>query len=92
MAEVAALFRERDLAAWNSLLSPVDCCYQAVLSPAEVLTDPQVLARRLVRQVGAPPQSIEVLLPVWRDGQAPSPREPLSEIDLESALSHWGAS
>jgi crotonobetainyl-CoA:carnitine CoA-transferase CaiB-like acyl-CoA transferase len=47
-AEVAALFREQPLAHWTGLFIAHDCCCEPVLDLAEVLTHPQVVARRVV--------------------------------------------
>jgi len=91
IAEVAGMIQERVLADWNELLSPVDCCYQAVLTPEEVLTDPQIEARKLLLKAGTPARSVEVLLPVWRDGQPPAARAPLTETNTQTVLEAWRA-
>ncbi len=86
IAEVAALFQTRDLATWQGLLDGVDCCWQPVLGPEELLTDPQAEARGLLRQTG---DLAEVLFPALIDEQAPAPRRPLEEIAVEAVLESW---
>ena len=46
--EVAALFKSRTADAWAALLDEADCCFSRVVSPAELLDEPQVQARGMV--------------------------------------------
>jgi crotonobetainyl-CoA:carnitine CoA-transferase CaiB-like acyl-CoA transferase len=45
---LAAIFAQRTRAQWTERLASVDCCVTPVLSPDEVLDDPQVVARDMV--------------------------------------------
>ena len=89
IAEVAAAIAARPLAAWQALLGDVDCCYQAVLEPAEVSDDPQVRARGLLRAHPGPDPRIEVSFPARIDGVPPAPRAPFQERDAEDLLAAW---
>lgn len=90
VAEVRALFAGRTRDEWDALLSPVDCCYHAVMAYGEVPEHPQVLARGLLRRDGDGTVT-EVLLPAFVDGAPPAARLPLREVDVETALAAWGA-
>jgi crotonobetainyl-CoA:carnitine CoA-transferase CaiB-like acyl-CoA transferase len=46
--EIAALFRERDQAAWTAWFAEVDCCCEPVLNLAEAMADEQLNGRRMV--------------------------------------------
>lgn len=50
-----ALFKSRTRDEWEALLADHDTCVSAVLTPAEVMRDPQVLARGMVESVGGKP-------------------------------------
>lgn len=86
--EVAALFRMRGLADWNRDLEAIDCCFQAVLEPAEVAMHPQIQARGLVRESST---GVEVLFPALFDGRPPEQRFPFREPALEELMRTWGA-
>ena len=86
IGEVAALFKGRDLAAWQAVLGEVDCCWQPVLEAEELLADPQARARGLLRRTG---DLAEVLFPALLDGAAAQPRAPLEEVEPEAALRSW---
>ena len=45
---VAALFKTKTAAAWAELLDEADCCFSRVISPDQLLDDPQVRARDMV--------------------------------------------
>lgn len=45
---VAALFKTKTAAAWETLLAGVDCCFTLVIAPGRLLDDPQIRARGLV--------------------------------------------
>jgi alpha-methylacyl-CoA racemase len=88
IAELAALFAGRDRAAWQALLDPVDCCFEALLEPAEVAAHPQVAARGLVVAQG---DLVQTLLPALLDGQGPRARAEVTEVGADEALAEWGA-
>ena len=89
IAAVAEAIAARPLAAWQALLAGVDCCYQAVLEPAEVLEDPQIRARGLLRAYPGPEPRVEVAFPALFDGAPPVPRAPLEEHAAEDLLAAW---
>lgn len=89
IAEVGEAIGARPLAAWEALLAGVDCCYQAVLEPAEVPDDPQVRARGLLRATAGPEPRVEVAFPALFDGAPPAPRAPLQERPAEDLLAAW---
>ena len=45
---VGALFKTKPAAAWVTLLDGADCCFSRVISPANLLDDPQIQARGMV--------------------------------------------
>ncbi len=45
---VAALFKTKSAAEWAALLDDADCCFSRVISPAQLLDDPQIQARGMV--------------------------------------------
>jgi len=89
IAEVAETIAARPLAEWEVLLAGVDCCYQAVLEPAEVPEDPQVRARGLLQVHPGPEPRIEVAFPAIFDGVPPGARAPLRERIAEDLLAAW---
>ena len=91
VVEVAALIGAKPLAHWERLLAEVDCCFQAVLDPAQVPDDPQIQARGLVRREPGPEPRVEVLFPAIFDGRPPEARPPLEQTSAADLLSAWGA-
>ncbi len=89
IAEVAEAIAARPLAAWEALFDGVDCCYQAVLESAEVLADPQIRARGLLRAYPGPEPRVEVAFPAIFDGAPPAPRAPLEERAAADLLAAW---
>ncbi len=89
IAAVAEAIAARPLAAWQALLAGVDCCYQAVLEPAEVPQDPQVRARGLLRAYPGPEPRVEVAFPALFDGAPPAPRARFEERTAEDLLAAW---
>ncbi len=89
IAAVAGAIAARPLAAWQALLAGVDCCYQAVLEPAEVPQDPQVRARGLLRAYPGPEPRVEVAFPALFDGAPPAPRARFEERTAEDLLAAW---
>lgn len=86
IADVAALIVARPLEHWETLLPPADCCYQAVLTEAEVLAHPHIAARGLVHQSDG---FVEVRLPVYRDGVPPEPRAAVRDAGWREQLAAW---
>jgi crotonobetainyl-CoA:carnitine CoA-transferase CaiB-like acyl-CoA transferase len=91
IAELETLFASRDLAEWQALLGPADCCFQAVLEPIEAIAHPHNQARGLMAPASwdAKGGGVEVLLPMILDSRPPSPRRPFREAQAEEALRHW---
>src|SRR5690606_11244289 len=88
IAEVAAAFAVRERAAWQGLLEPVDCCFEAALEPEELPRHPQVAARGLLVEAGG---LVQALFPALLDGRGPAPRPEVRELDATAALAAWGA-
>jgi len=86
---LAALFASQDLSHWETTLGQVDCCFQAVLDPAEVPDHPQIRARGLVRCGEGPEPMAEVLFPAYLDGLAPAPRAPFREALAADIMAAW---
>jgi crotonobetainyl-CoA:carnitine CoA-transferase CaiB-like acyl-CoA transferase len=91
IAEVAAVIAARPLATWEALLAGVDCCYQAVLEPADLPDDPQIRARGLLRAHPGPEPRVEVGFPAIFDGALSAARAPLREISPGELLRAWAA-
>ncbi|WP_366556285.1 CaiB/BaiF CoA transferase family protein [Aquibaculum sediminis] len=89
--EVAALFKSRPLRDWEALLNAVDCCFQALLGPEEVLAHPQVRDRGQVNVSGADGSGplVEIGFGGWIDGQPPARRTPLQEAESAEVLAQW---
>lgn len=89
--EVATLFKSRPLGDWEALLNTVDCCFQALLEPEEVLAHPQVQARSQVSVSGADDGAplVEVGFGGWIDRQPPTRRAPLREAEADEVLEQW---
>jgi crotonobetainyl-CoA:carnitine CoA-transferase CaiB-like acyl-CoA transferase len=90
-AELEAVFATDTLAGWIARLSGVDCCVTPILTFAEVMTDPQFLARAMIatggdgaRQYAAPFRLDPQALPVAR--AAPRQGEQSREILAEAGL------
>jgi len=67
------LFAGHPLAYWQGLLGPVDCCFEAVLSPDEVAMHPQLQARSIL-------SGLEPCQPVCVEGQPPAQAPALHEL------------
>ncbi|MDJ0947320.1 MAG: CoA transferase [Alphaproteobacteria bacterium] len=87
IAEVAETVGAQDLAHWNALLDPVDCCYQAVVDFDEIADHPQIRARGMIAGGGARP--LEALYPAWIDGRPPDDRPAVREVDVADVLAAW---
>lgn len=90
IAEVSALFQTRSAAEWAALLDGVDCCFSTVLSPQELLDDPQLSARETlgVDESGVPWMRSPIRLgdAVNVSGDAPAHGEHTREVLLEAGL------
>jgi len=86
IAEVAALFVDQPLSYWETLLSEVECCYQAVLDYTEVQSHPHTQARGLVRESDG---IADVLFPAYVDGQPPHERAPLRDTNADTVIAEW---
>lgn len=85
-AKLDKLFASLPLAAWQEKLAGVDCCFEAVLTPAEAADHPQAQARGLV-DFG--PGWADIRLPLLADGQPPVPRQPMAEAEASQVLAGW---
>lgn len=88
-AELAALFANHDLAHWSALLDPVDCCFEALPTLAEVASHPQVAARGQVRVTPGPAPLVETLMGLRVDGGPPPARTPPRELPVAEVLAGW---
>jgi alpha-methylacyl-CoA racemase len=89
IAEVQALFGSHELAHWNALLETVECCYQPILEPAEVLNDPQFAARGLIEPGDIDGPVVEILYPAWIDDAGPEKRQRHVDIEAGEAVRSW---
>ncbi|MDF2096255.1 CaiB/BaiF CoA transferase family protein [Aquibaculum arenosum] len=89
--EVSTLFASRPRSHWETLLNEVDCCFQALLTPEEVLAHPQVQARGQVNVSGAEGGAplVEIGFGGWVNGQPPARRTPLQEAAPAEVLAQW---
>ena len=87
IADMEALFASRTLAEWSALLEPVNCTFEPVLEPREVLEHPHHRARDFVHL--AEDGIVDVLLPIKMEGARVRSRRPLSEQDAEAVLAGW---
>jgi len=83
------LFASRDLADWEKLLGPADCCFEPVLQPSEAPDHPHIKERGLIAASTGPDAVAEVLFPALFDNQPPPPRRPLREAAAAEILSEW---
>ncbi|MBF0305178.1 MAG: CoA transferase [Alphaproteobacteria bacterium] len=83
IAELETLFAGRTLAEWKALLDPADCCFEAVLEPAEVAAHPHVAARGLIAEGGA------VLFPCRIADTPPPARRPWREGTVSEVVEAW---
>jgi len=87
IAEVQEFIGRDSAAHWQALLDGVECCYQLVLEPAEVLAHPQMAARRIIAEPAD--GAVEVLYPAWIDGEPPRRRPYHVELDVTQILQSW---
>ncbi len=91
IVEVWELIASRTLDEWLSVLAGVDCCFEAVLAPAEVPAHPQVQARGLARRQDGRQPIFEVLFPALLNGEAAPPRQRWREAEAEEVVARWAA-
>ncbi|MEM7224017.1 MAG: CoA transferase [Pseudomonadota bacterium] len=89
IAEVAALFESAPLSHWTALLDQVECCFQAIVEPAELADHPQILARGLVTVGATVDPLVQVAFPAWIDGEPPAPRAALRLASSEALVGLW---
>lgn len=89
IAEVSALVAGKSFTDWCALLNDVDCCFQPVLEPAEVMSHPQLAARGVLARSDRDGPIVEALYPAWVDGEAPSRRTPYRDVEAADALAAW---
>ena len=89
IAEVTALVATKTFAEWCALLGDVDCCFQPVLNPAEVMAHPQLAARGMLAKSERDGPIVEALYPAWIDGNAPQRRAPYRDVEVAGALDAW---
>ncbi|CAK0762269.1 alpha-methylacyl-CoA racemase [Azospirillaceae bacterium] len=88
--ELDLLFSGRTLKAWQELLDPVDCCFEALLNPEEVSNHPHIAVRKQITQRGEGAQIlVETLLGLRVNGDCPPTRRPLIEDDAACVLADW---
>jgi crotonobetainyl-CoA:carnitine CoA-transferase CaiB-like acyl-CoA transferase len=73
IAEIADLFAARTLAEWESLLAPVETCFQPVVSLCDVPRHPHIVARQMIDAREASGYT-DVRFPAWIEKSPPSPR------------------
>lgn len=91
IAEVAAVVRAETRDALTARLAKVDCCFQAVLEPGEVMQNEHIAARGLVNRVNERDPRIEVSFPAFFDSVQPGPRPPLRVRDAAEIMQAWTA-
>lgn len=77
IAEVKDMVGQQNLAYWNALLDPVDCCYQALYLPEQLAQHPQLKSREALTNSG--PRH-----PAWINQQSIGIEEEVFEIDAEN--------
>lgn len=88
ISELAALFATASLGDWQQRFDVVDCCFEPILEPAEVVAHPQVQQRQLLQSERSGPR-YDALFPAWVNDQPPSPRPSLQLLTPAEALHHW---
>ncbi|NUB17599.1 CoA transferase, partial [Azospirillum brasilense] len=89
IAEVDAQFASRSLADWKALLDPVDCCFEALPTLAEMPEHPHIAARGQIRVTPGPEPLVETLMGLRVDGGTPPERVPLRESTAAAVLAAW---
>lgn len=86
IGEVAGLFERAGLEHWVAVLDGVDCCFQPLLTFAELLAHPHLDARGLLQRDG---DLVQVLAPVLADGAPPPQRRRVAELDATALDTVW---
>ena len=87
--ELAALIGAQSLAHWQPVFAAADCCVTPVLRMDEVMTHPQVVARKMVVEVGGTKQYAPPFkLSAWPKAEATP--APASGADSEAVLAAMG--
>ncbi|AMV70441.1 Succinyl-CoA:(R)-benzylsuccinate CoA-transferase subunit BbsE [Desulfuromonas sp. DDH964] len=89
IAELRAFFASADRDAWVARLARVDCCFEPLLEPEEVLRQPQVVARHLLAPAVGNSLPADILLPLHVDGEPPRSRRPLVTVAAEDVAARW---
>lgn len=87
--EVEAMFASAPAAHWEALLSDADCCFNKVLEPLELLSDPHVAGRGLLAVRGEDEPRVEVLYPAWINDVPPAKRRAVAEAEIETLRRAW---
>jgi len=91
IAELRAFFASASRDAWVERLAGVDCCFEPLLEPEEVLRQPQVVSRRLLAPALGKSLPADILLPLHVDGEPPRPRRPLRSAAVAEVAARWGS-
>lgn len=89
IGELRAFFASADRNAWVERLAQVDCCFEPLLEPEEVLRQPQVASRRLLAPARGNSLPADILLPLHVDGEPPRGRQPLVTAAVEEVAARW---
>jgi crotonobetainyl-CoA:carnitine CoA-transferase CaiB-like acyl-CoA transferase len=87
--ELGAFFATATRDAWVELLSGADCCFEPLLEPQEVARHPHVIQRQLVESSPENIRTVDIRVPVLKDGITPLKRKPLSEVPAAAVAARW---
>lgn len=87
--EVRALLLTAVRDSWVARLAGADCCFEPLLDPEEVASQPQVVARRLLEPSQGDALPADVRLPAKVDGGVPRQRRGLLEASVEEVVAGW---
>ncbi|NVK17940.1 MAG: CoA transferase [Methylocystaceae bacterium] len=79
IATLRDLFKAETLDHWAGVLLPADCCMEPIHTPDEVLDHPHVKERQIA-------SGTEIRYPAWVDGQPPSARKTMIEMDAADLI------
>jgi crotonobetainyl-CoA:carnitine CoA-transferase CaiB-like acyl-CoA transferase len=86
IAEVALAFQAQPLAHWIDVFEGVDCCFEPVWMPEEVVAHPHIAARGLLSVDGG---AVKVALPMIVNGARAEPRAPVRDVSAADAIDAW---
>ena len=95
MPQTALIGELRDLFAtasrdnWVAMLAAIDCCFEPLLAPEEVVAQPHVVSRQLVEAAQDQALPVEIRFPVMTNGETPRLRKPLREVSVETVAVDW---